>query len=83
MRAGVPVSRVPWVCAVDTCGSQGAPVCDQSDVRPDDATHMQQMAEGHLLLTQWHFLGKAEQTQKPGWDGLREKKNKCPWVLLW
>lgn len=41
------------------------------------------MAEGHLLLTQWHFLGKAEQTQKPGWDGLREKKNKCPWVLMW
>lgn len=41
------------------------------------------MAEGHLLFTQWHFLGKAEQSQKPGWDGQRQKKNKCPWVLLW
>lgn len=36
------------------------------------------MAEGCLLLIQWPFLGKAEQTQKLGWDGLREKKNKCP-----
>lgn len=75
MRAGVPGSRVPWVCAVDTCGSQGVPVCDASDVRPDDATHMQQNGRRTFIAHTMALSGKSRADTKARL-GCPERKEK-------
>lgn len=82
-RAQVSGSWVHWVCTVDTCGCQRAPVCNYSDVSPEDATHMQQNGVRRFIAHMMALSGKSRAETKASLGCPEKKKNQCLWVLLW
>lgn len=72
----VPGNWVPWVCAVNTCGSQWAPVCSQSDDRHNDVTHMQQNGRRMFIAHIMALSGKSRADTKArlGWPERKEKQ---------